>query len=74
MGPVEVVEVLPFLQFAVEDFSIVDDDSVEHPVELFCVDPVRSFDFPVQSRCPGFDVCVVDSSVKEMPVKAALEL
>jgi len=38
--PVEVVVVLPLLQPVVEQFGVVDDDSVEHPVGLFLVDPM----------------------------------
>src|SRR3989304_7522417 len=40
VGSVVVVEVLPFLKLWVEQFGVVDDDSVEHPVELFSVDAV----------------------------------
>ena len=40
VGPVEVVEVFPLLQLVVEELGVVDDDAVEHPVELFVVDAV----------------------------------
>ena len=38
MGAVEVVEVLPFLEFVVEELGVVDHDAFEHSVELFLVD------------------------------------
>lgn len=54
MGSVEVVEVLPFLEFVVEDHGVVDDDAVvEHPVELFVVDSVRALNFAVQAGVLG---------------------
>ena len=40
VGSVEVVEVLPFVEFVVEHFGVVDDDAVEEPVEFFVVDTV----------------------------------
>jgi hypothetical protein len=38
MGPVEVVEILPLLELLVEQACVVDDDALEHPVELLGVD------------------------------------
>jgi hypothetical protein len=74
VGPVEVVVVLPFVEFLVEDFGVVDDDSVEHSVELFGVDSVGSFDFAVESRGGWFDVDVLHASVEDVPVELGSEL
>ena len=49
MGSVEVVEVFPLLQLVVEEGGVVDDDPVEHPVELLGVDPMRPFDLAVEA-------------------------
>ena len=74
MGAVEVVEVLPFLELVVEELGVVDDDAVEHPVELFGVDPVGSLHLSVEPRCGGLDVDVADAPVKDVVVERALEL
>jgi hypothetical protein len=37
---VEVVEILPFLELVVEELGVVDDDPVEHSVELLGIDAV----------------------------------
>ena len=73
MWPVEVVEVLPLLQLVVEELGVVDDDAVEHPIELFVVDTVGSFHFAVESGCGGFDVDVSDTPVQYVIVKLGLE-
>ncbi len=74
MGPVEVVEVLPFLELVVEHVSLINDDAFKHPVELFVVDAVGSFDFSVESRRCGFDVDVSDTSVQYVVVELGTEL
>ncbi len=38
MGPMVVVEVLPFGEFVVEDLGVVDEDAFELAVELLAVD------------------------------------
>jgi hypothetical protein len=53
VGPVEVVEVFPLLQAVVEELGVVDDDSLEHPVELFFVDAMRSLDLAVEPGVAG---------------------
>ena len=58
-----VVVVLPFLEFGVEQASVVDGDAFEESVELFGVDAVAAFDFAVQAGCAGFDVDVVDAFI-----------
>jgi len=47
MGPVIVIEVLPFPQLFVEQARFIDHDALEHPIELLIVHPVAPFDFPV---------------------------
>ena len=74
VGSVEVVEVFPLLQLVVEQVGVVDDEAVEHPVELFFVDPVRSLDLAVEPGCGGFDVDVSDPPVQYVVVELALEL
>lgn len=52
--PVEIVEVLPFLDFGLEvDVAFVG----EPPVEFLLVGTVRSFDLTIELRRTGFDVC-----------------
>jgi len=74
VGSVEVVEVLPLLQLVVEKLSIVDDHSLEHPVELFFVDAVGSFHLPVKSWGGRFDVDVSDTAIEDVVVELGLEL
>ena len=71
MWAVEVVEVFPFLELVVEDFSGVDDDAVEESVEHFGVDSVGSFHLAVESWCSRFVVRVANAAVQAMPVEAA---
>ena len=47
MRAIVVVVVLPFAELVVEDVRIVDQDAVEEPVELLCVDAVGSLDAPM---------------------------
>ena len=70
MGPMVVVEVLPFLEALVEQLGVVDDDAFELPVELFAVDAVGSFDLAVQAGRGGLDVDVADAAVGQVPVQA----
>jgi len=69
-----VVEVLPLLKLLAEELRVVDDDSLEHPVELVVVDPVGSFDLAVQPRGARPDVDVLDAPVEDVPVEGGLEL
>ena len=69
MASVVVVEVFPFLELVVEELGVVDDDPVEHPVELFGVDAVGSLHFAVESGGPGFDVDVSDAPVEDVVVE-----
>jgi hypothetical protein len=48
-----VVVVLPLLQLGVENLGVVDDHAVEEAVELFGVDAVGAFYFPVQPGGTG---------------------
>jgi hypothetical protein len=73
VGSVVVVEVFPFLELVVEELGLVDDDPVEHPVELFGVDAVGPFHFAVESGGPGFDVDVSDPPVQDVVVELAGE-
>ena len=74
MGAVEVVEVLPFLELLVEQAAVVDDDPVEHPIELFRVDAVGALHPAVEPGRGRLDVDVTDAPVEEVPVERALEL
>lgn len=74
VGAIVVVVVLPFAELVVEDLGVVDEDAVEHAVELFGVDAVGSFDLAVQPRCPRLDVGVGDAFVRHVPVERRLEL
>ena len=63
MGSDEVVEVLPLLEFVVEELGVVDDYAVEQLVELLGVDAVGSPYFAVEPGGGGFDVDVADTPV-----------
>ena len=71
---VEVVEVLPLLQLVVEQLGAVDDDSIEHPVELFLVDAMRTFHFAVEPWGCRLDVDVSGPSVEDVVVELGSEL
>ena len=73
VGSVEVVEVLPLLELVFEQFRVVDDDTVEHPLELLLVDPMRSLDFAVEARGGGFDVNVADAAIEDVVVELGAE-
>jgi hypothetical protein len=50
VGAIVVVVVLPLAEPVVEDAGVVDDDAVEHAVELLGVDAVGAFDLAVEVR------------------------
>jgi hypothetical protein len=74
VGTSVVVEVLPLLELVVEDFGVVDDDTVQQSVELLCVDPVGALDLAVEPRSVWLDVDVPDAPVQQVPVESGLEL
>lgn len=55
----------PILEFVVEEVDVVDDLSFEESVELFGVDPVGAFDFPVKPLGRGLDVDMADALVEQ---------
>lgn len=65
----EVVVALPFLEFVVEQSGVVDDDTVEEPVELLGVDAVRAFHLAVRSRGGRLGVGVADALVQDVAVE-----
>ena len=66
-----VVKVLPFPQLLVEVLVI----SVgQQLIELLLVGQMRALYFPIQPRCPRFDVAVRHPQVLNVPVKLGLEL
>ena len=69
-----VIEVLPLEELLVEEPSVVDDDPVQEPVEFLCIDAVRAFDLPVETRSHRFDVDVPDALVEHVVVECRLEL
>ena len=66
MWAMVVVAVLPLFEFVVEDFGVVDDDSVEEGVELFDVDAVGSLHLSVQAGGSGLDVAVANPFVENV--------
>ena len=74
MGSVVVVEVVSFLELVVEELGGVDDDPVEHPIELFGVDAVGPFDFAVESGGGRFDIDVSDPPIQDVVVELGGEL
>jgi hypothetical protein len=72
--PIVVVEVLPFLEFVVEQLGVVDEDAFELTVELLGVDPVAALDLAVEPGGGGLDVDVPDPAVGQVPVESRLEL
>lgn len=73
-GPVVVVIVLPLFEFRVEDAHVVDDRTVEQPIELLGICAVRAFRLSVQPQGAGLDVDVVDALVEHVPVESGLEI
>ena len=73
MGPVVVVVVLPLLQLLGEEVGVVDDLAFEESVELFGVDAVGSFHLAIKPWGAGFDLDVVDSEIKQVPVERRAE-
>ncbi len=74
VGTSVVVEVLQFAELLVEDLRVVDDHTLEEPVELLGIDPMRALHLAVEPRCLRFDVFVSNSTVEDMPVERSLEL
>ena len=74
MGSVEIVEVFPLLELLVEQAGVVDDDTVEHSVELFAVDSVGSLHLAVQPGSGRLDIHVPDATIQDVPVERSLEL
>ncbi len=73
MRAIVVAGVLPLLQAVVEDLGVVDDDALEHAVELFGVDPVGAPGLAVEPRGGGLDVDVPDAAVHQVPVERRLK-
>jgi hypothetical protein len=69
---VVVVVVLPLLELVVEHPGVVDNHSVEEPVELLGVDAVRTRDFVVEAGRGLADVGVADADCQQPP--SVLEL
>ena len=73
MRSVEVVEVLPLLELLVEEPGVINDDSLEEPVELLGVDTMRSLDLPVEPGRGRPDVDVADATIEYVPVERTLK-
>jgi|GEM_PF-3215780 len=69
-----VIEVLPLPEFLIKELGIVYDNPLEHPIKLFLVDPVASFDLPVQSWPSWLYIYMTYALVQHMPVELALKL
>ena len=74
MGSVEVVGLFPLLQLVVEEVGVVDDEAVEHPVELSFVDGVGSLHLVVEPGRGRFDVDLADAAVEHVIVELGAEL
>ena len=74
VGPVVVVEVLPFLELVVEDLASSMTTPVEEAVELLGFDAMRVLDLAIARGRPGRDAAMADAFVQDMPVKACAEL
>ena len=74
MRKLEIVEVFPLLELAVEDLGVVDDLACEHPIELLIVDAMRALDLTVETRGQGSDVDMSKPAVQEVPVEGGLKL
>ena len=71
MGPTEVVEVLPLGQPLLQiDIALV----AQELIELLLIRAMGTLDFPVQLWGAGLDVDVLDTLVREVPMKQRLEL
>ena len=55
MGPVEVVEAFPFIEFNFEiDVTFV----AEQLIEFLTIRPERALNFTIQLWCAAFDICM----------------
>ena len=55
MGPVEVVEAFPFIEFSFEiDVTFV----AEQLIEFLTIRPERALNFTIQLWCAAFDICM----------------
>ena len=66
-----VADVLPFTELLVEASESSITTTVEEPVELLRIDPVRPLDFAVEPRRLGLDVFVSHALVEHVLVEAA---
>jgi hypothetical protein len=69
MRPVVVIEVFFLLMPVVEELRVVDQNAIEHPVELLAIDAMWSLDLPVEPRGRRLaeDVPVAGSSTNASP-------
>jgi hypothetical protein len=69
VGSVEVVEVLSLLELVVEQLGVIDHDTLEHAIELFLIDAMRSLNLAIESRCCRSDVDVSDATIQDVIVE-----
>jgi len=75
MRPVDVVVLLPFPQFGVEQLDVIGDPvGVQELIELLVIRTMGPLDLPVQSRRSRADVHMANIPSFQMPVKLRLKL
>ena len=71
MGSVEVIEVLPFIEFGFQiDVALV----AEQLIKFLSIGAMKSLNFPVELRSAAFDIGMADAKVFDMPMEFGLEL
>ncbi len=58
MRPLKIVKILPLLKLLIEEFGIINDNSLKHAVELLFINPMRSLHFLIQSWTTRFNVSI----------------
>ena len=70
MGPVEVVEAFPFIEFSFEiDVTFV----AEQLIEFLTIRAVQPLNFTIQLWCAAFDICMPNTKIFDMPMEFGLE-
>jgi len=61
--PGVVIEVLPFPELIIKQFCFIDNNTIEHSIELVVIDPVASFDLAIETRSPRLNIDMSDPLV-----------
>lgn len=69
-----IIEVRPFFELLIEEAAIINNHSIEHPIKLFFVSPVTSFDLPIELGPSLLYIHVIDSLVQDVPINSKMKI